>query len=225
MSQEYLLELHFHTAETSPCGHVPAEEGVRCYHEQGYSGIVITDHLINLVEGYPGEVSWETAVDRFLAGYRAAKRAGDALGLAIYLGAEIRFPNDHDNDYLVFGLTEKFLREQEWLYERDLAAFSALAHQNGMVIVQAHPFRKQCQPADPAYLDGIESYNANPRHNSRNELAEAVAKENGLWEIAGTDYHQPQDLGLTAVAFEKLPQSEKELASLLQAGQYRTIIR
>lgn len=225
MSEEFLFEVHFHTAETSPCGQVPAAEGVRLYHEQGYSGIVTTDHLIDLVEGCPGEVSWETAAERFLAGYRAARQAGEALGIAVYLGAEIRFPDDHDNDYLVYGLTEEFLREHEWIYEMDLKAFYSLARENGLAVVQAHPFRSWCRPADPAYLDGAEIYNGNPRHDSNNGKAEAWAEKNGLWPTVGSDFHNLEDLALTAVAFEKMPQSTAEIAAALQAGKCRMIIR
>jgi hypothetical protein len=42
------------------------------------------------------------------------------------------------------------------------------------------PFPEYCRPANPAFLDGVEVFNGNPRHDSRNHLAAAFAEENGL---------------------------------------------
>ena len=41
----YLYDPHTHTAETSKCGHLPAAEVVDRYVRQGFSGLVVTDHL------------------------------------------------------------------------------------------------------------------------------------------------------------------------------------
>ena len=37
-------ELHLHTAPTSPCGRVPAAEGIAAFAASGYGGVVVTDH-------------------------------------------------------------------------------------------------------------------------------------------------------------------------------------
>ena len=42
----YKYELHCHTKEVSRCGAVPAAEIVKMYKENGYDGIVITDHNV-----------------------------------------------------------------------------------------------------------------------------------------------------------------------------------
>lgn len=41
------LELHFHTDESSPCGKIPAKEGIKQYKEAGYDGVAVSDHLAN----------------------------------------------------------------------------------------------------------------------------------------------------------------------------------
>ena len=41
----YLFDPHTHTAETSKCGHLPAAEVVDRYVRNGFSGLVVTDHL------------------------------------------------------------------------------------------------------------------------------------------------------------------------------------
>ena len=41
----YLYDPHTHTAETSKCGHLPAAEVVDRYVKNGFTGLVVTDHL------------------------------------------------------------------------------------------------------------------------------------------------------------------------------------
>ena len=43
--QGYLYDPHTHTSETSKCGHLPAAEVVERYVKNGFSGLVVTDHL------------------------------------------------------------------------------------------------------------------------------------------------------------------------------------
>ena len=69
----YPFEMHFHTDEVSPCGNVPAAEAAAAYRREGYAGVVVTDHYAayNFAR-FPGD--WDTKVDAYLAGYRAAGR-------------------------------------------------------------------------------------------------------------------------------------------------------
>lgn len=43
----YKYETHMHTSEGSACGRSSAEEMVRSYKEQGYTGVFVTDHFFN----------------------------------------------------------------------------------------------------------------------------------------------------------------------------------
>lgn len=54
----------------------------------------------------------------------------------------------------------------------------------------------------------------NRRHNSHNDLAAAYAAENGLAAIAGSDYHELEDLTGTGVRFAS---EVRDNASLLAA--------
>lgn len=217
---EYRYELHCHTAQTSPCSQLPAEELVRLYQAAGYDGVVITDHFTASAEGNCSETGWQTAVDRFLAGYEAANSAGAACGLTVILGAEIRFPGSL-NDYLVYGLTEQLLRENEWLYEKDLPSFYQFAENNGLLVIQAHPFREPCTPSDPRYLHGVEVFNGHKGHCSHNSCALRFAQENGLIEIAGSDCHYNYAVGTAAVCFSRRPQSSLDIAVLLRTNDFQ----
>ena len=44
----YKYELHCHTAKVSACSRMGAEELVELYLENGYDGIFVTDHFLNV---------------------------------------------------------------------------------------------------------------------------------------------------------------------------------
>ena len=120
--QKYIYDVHVHTSEVSKCAHVDAKTVVGTYLENGYSGIVITDHLYASFFEALGDLGWEAKVDSYLQGYRTAKVEGEALGLHVLLGAELRFPGS-SNDYLLYGFDEDFLYTHPRLYEGTLALF------------------------------------------------------------------------------------------------------
>lgn len=215
-----LMELHFHTSESSPCGKVPVKTGLAMYKEAGYGAVVITDHFSRDVYGGADSRSWQAVVERFLKGYQQAKEEGQKLGLPVYLGMELRFPHN-ENDFLIYGLEEEYLLSHPWIYESELDKVYEDIQKNGMVIFQAHPFRNRCRPAKPEYLNGIEVVNGNPRHDSKNHMAKAWAKEHELVGSCGSDFHQREDLRGYGVYVESLPKSGKELAQILKNGQFR----
>ncbi len=188
----FKYETHLHTDETSPCGRVPAVESVRIYKKAGYTGIVVTDHYTRGFFEKQLFKSWDDKIDLYLAGYHKALEEGAKLDLDVHLGMEIQF-NENANDYLVYGFDEHFLRMYKKLYKLGLEAFRKLTAGNGIIIVQAHPFRPRMIPAKPSLIDGVEIYNGNPRHDSSNHLAFEYAKENGLKMLSGSDFHQVQD--------------------------------
>jgi len=188
----YKYETHFHTSETSPCGKVSALDGLHIYHNAGYTGIAVTDHYFDGFFEIQAAGCWKNKIDAFLKGYRNACDEGQKLGMDIILGMEIRF-TENENDYLVYGFDEDFLKENKELYALTLKEFRELIKGTGIIIVQAHPFRRYIIQAPPELIDGVEIHNGNPRHNSFNELAEEYARKNNLKMLSGSDFHQPQD--------------------------------
>jgi histidinol phosphatase-like PHP family hydrolase len=134
------FETHMHTSETSQCGRVEAREGIRLYKEAGYDGVVITDHYYDGFFKKIDNASWENKIDCYLRGYRNAVCEGAKLSLKVLLGIEIRFV-ENANDYLVYGITEKFLKENPELYKLGLKGFNELIEKEDMLIYQAHPYR------------------------------------------------------------------------------------
>ena len=215
----YQLELHFHTDESSRCGKVPAAEGVRMHIEQGYDGLVVTDHFSENALGGP-DGDWTEICRHFLRGYHLAKKAAAEAGdFRVYLGMEIRFPHD-ENDFLVYGMKEDFFARYQWIYMKELPDLWEIAEAERLTIIQAHPFRKMCFPADIRFLHGIEIMNGNPRHDSRNNLAKEMARREGLVGTAGSDFHQIRDLAGCCVRMANLPADEQELARVIREGRF-----
>lgn len=189
----FKIDMHVHTAEVSPCGKVAATEVANLYMEAGYQAIVITDHYY---EGFFEELQglpWKEQVELYLTGYRLAKEAGLKAGLQVILGIELRF-TDNVNDYLVYGIDEKFLYSHPRLDQSNLTQLRQFKKDLDILVYQAHPFRAGMQTVEPSLLDGVEVFNGNPRHDSRNDLAYQFALVNNLKMISGSDFHQKVDL-------------------------------
>ena len=71
-----------------------------------------------------------------------------------------------------------------------------------------------------ALLDGVESFNVHPGHNSRVAVAAKYAHEHHLIETCGTDYHHPGHQGLGLTLTKTLPSDTFELAALLHSGDF-----
>ena len=104
-----------------------------------------------------------------------------------------------------------------------IAAFSPLARKEGALLIQAHPYRHGCTPAIACYLDGVEVYNACPRHDSRNHLARQYADEFGLIALSGSDCHQTEDVGRAGILSERMASDSMEMMRLLRSRDYRLI--
>jgi predicted metal-dependent phosphoesterase TrpH len=181
-------EFHLHTAETSPCGMATAADLLRVCAGMGYGGVIVTDHYL------PGMVESREARDRFLKGYRAARKAAQSLHITVLPGMEFRFDRGYD-DFLIYGMEEDdFAELPDDLCRYTLRDFSAFCHTRGYLIFQAHPFRLGMTAQNPAFLDGVEVFNGNPRQINRNELALAFARMNRLLEIGGGDVRQLGDV-------------------------------
>ena len=114
MNNPFLYDTHVHTIETSPCGKLYAADIVEWYASHGYTGLVITDHLHKqFLDTVGSGHDWDTVVEKYTAGYKAAVRKANEIGFTVILGAEMRFW-DNDNDYLVYGIDEQWLRISSW---------------------------------------------------------------------------------------------------------------
>lgn len=140
MMERYIVDMHVHTKETSACGEVAGADVVRSYKEAGYQGIMISDHYHKEFFDGLGSMEIHQKIERYLAGYRAAKREGEKLGVDVLLGIEFR-NFESDNDFLIIGMTEEFLHDYPETYLLPINQAVELFHRKGMLVIQAHPVR------------------------------------------------------------------------------------
>lgn len=221
----YKTELHCHSTEVSACARIDAETLVRRYKEAGYSTVVLTNHFSIYSYRHLGCSDWESWVDCYMDGVRCAERAaGDEL--TVLWATELRMDRD-PNDYLVYGATEEFLRSHPDIWQMSIEQVSALARENGMLVVQAHPFRDHMQVTPLRHLDGIEVYNGSAGGHygtdSRNDVALLWANKFGKLHTSGTDLHYPDDRILGGIASEEKITDMKALIRILKSGNYRII--
>jgi len=215
-SYKYKFELHAHTSPVSRCSELSPEKVIELLHGQKYDGVVITNHFKS------GGDFMQTSdpVGTYLADFHAAKKAGEALGMTVLLGAEYKF-NENNNEYLVFGVDEAFLRETVNSFDMTFDEFYEKYHSDKLLIIQAHPFRKGLVRADPTHLDGVEAFNMHPHHNSGVAQSVRFAKENRLPIMTvGTDLHHEGHEGLCAARMRTLPKTEAELVDILKSRDY-----
>ena len=181
---QYKTELHAHTSDVSRCAKMAPEDVAEQYIAAGYTTVVVTNHYAEYI--FDGKGSWEDCINAYLNPIKRMKAyAKDKLN--ILAGAEVR--NYSKNDYLLYGADEEFLRNNPNLHRLGTKELSDLARKNGVLFVQAHPFRNGMTVTDPKLLDGMEVFNGSPHTESRNNVADAWAKSYGLLRTSGSDFH------------------------------------
>ncbi len=218
----FKTETHLHTAEVSPCSHIRARQMVRKYKEAGYSTVFVTDHFqAGTVDSY-GDIPWADKMAIFLAGYYVAKCEGDKIGVNVLPGAEICFTGV-PNHYLVYGISKEFLDKYPELHTYGIEKFSEIARENGVFVVQAHPYRDgHCFPT-PEFIDAVEVYNSNPRHEDHSDMTEKLSAEHGLPVSAGSDAHRDEDVALSGVETDVEVKTAEDFINLVKLGKVKVI--
>lgn len=216
---QYKAELHAHTSDVSKCSRVTTADVVEEYIQRGYHTLVITNHYsIHTFEHMPN-ASWAEKNKHYISAYKLAKKVAKGR-INVLLGMEYR--NCYSsNDYLVYGVSEEFIMKHSCDDEHNfismhLKEFVTLAHENGMLVFQAHPFRNGMQIIKPSYLDGIETLNGHLRHDSRNDIAAMWAKKYDLLSCGGSDCHYAGEFGTVAMLTDKCIKTNAQLVKELK---------
>lgn len=223
----YRIELHAHTKPQSRCSEILPEEIAETYKKLGYDGVCVTNHFMGYNLNIDGEyLEGETKEEKlayYLSGYKDTKKAGEKIGLRVYLGLEIRFSKENENDYLIYGVDDEITSRCYDNFREDLETFRKNVSLPNSVFVQAHPFRNGMERVSPELLDGVETFNMHPGHNASIAVACRYAKENGLKiKTVGGDYHHKNrgHEGVSALRTKVLPEDSFELAEILKNGDY-----
>lgn len=223
----FKTELHCHSTLVSACGRITPAETVENYLAAGYTTLVITDHISRDTfqsGNYLGAPDWDSKVDFFLRSYRALQEAARGR-LNILLGAEVRVDSHAAADYLIYGVTEAFLRKSGCLHNFHISDLSRVVREAGLLFVQAHPFRNQMVVTPPALLDGVEVFNASPAHAAfRGEIARLWAEHYSLIQTSGSDLHAPNPKQIAGgIETDEPITSNEQLLAVLRSGNYRIL--
>ena len=219
----YKTETHLHTSEISPCGKLSAGEMVKRYHEAGYHTICISDHVMQSYFDDMGDIPWKEKVAIIFWGYYKAKRAAQKYNMNVIMSAELMLEGTPPNHYLIYGITKKFLLKYPDFCKLNIEEFSKIAKENGVFIVQAHPYRDGKNFPTPEYVDAFEVYNSNPRHSDYSEDAMKKAKANHLYISAGSDAHRAEDVAGSGIMTEKEIRTAKDLIAAIKSGEIKLI--
>ena len=215
---KYKYDLHVHTSPVSLCADFEPKDVVDKYTRLGFDGIVVTNHFSESVLG--DFKTKEAFLEYYLKDYHITKEYGEKNGLQVFLGLEIRFPENF-NDYLVYGIDESDVSiAYDYIfgsYEDFYKGFKT----DENLIIQAHPMRNSCVLQNLDILDGIEVFNMHPNHNSRIAMAAKIAKENPYLLITGgSDFHHEGHEGMCAMCVREKLTDSKALADIIRKGDY-----
>ncbi len=210
----YKAELHAHTSPVSSCGKLEAAFAAKIYAEIDCHTLTITNHLAD----YTLEKHPDTAelAEFYVSDYYKAKQVGDNLGISIAFGVEMRF-KDVNNHYLVYGVCPDDVEKIIYYIPRSIHEFYKDMKNDKNVIIHAHPFRNNMCPTPLGSVDGIESFNNHPAANSRLGLATRFAKENDLIVTGGSDFHDPDRMGMCFMRTKERLHDSYEIAEAIKS--------
>jgi len=212
----YKTEMHAHTLPVSRCSQVEAEKLVELYKAQGVDTVVLTNHFL---ASEFGNRTKDEAVAFYMQAYRDLYRCAQENGMQAVLGVEIRFAED-PNDYLVYGVEEADIPVMyDYLY-KDIDTFYKAFKNERNVILQAHPFRNGQHRVERSCVDGIETYNLHPNHNSRVALGVAYARAQGMLISGGTDFHEPGHEALCLIRTRERMENSFQVAQMLKSRDF-----
>ena len=180
------IDAHVHSSGISLCSAVNYKQIVEEKKKLGYDGIILTNHCQKWY--YPPE-EHAAFIERLITEYREAAAYAKTQDFKVWLGIEVTLHEPHYADWLLYGVTEEFLRATPCLYQLKQKELFELCEKWGVWMVQAHAFREGHSPCNPAYMHGIE-INCNERDIGNVTLIEEFAAKHKLLITCGVDYHQ-----------------------------------
>jgi hypothetical protein len=213
----YAVETHFHTNGVSGCAQNTVEQAIDQLVSKGFSTGIITNHYN---EWYLQERTAKELVDMHYNEWVKAKEYGEKKGITILHGVEFNPP--HSGDYLMYGFDWNFLYDHAEFIKMPLEEYYPIAHENGVLIIQAHPFRYEEIPWDINYLDGYECYNGG-NDIELNTRAYNHLKTLGGIKTSGSDFHHPGQLGRGGMIFDHPINTMDEFIAGLKSGNYKLL--
>lgn len=179
------IDPHVHSKGISLCSSVSYQEIVDEKKKRGYDGAILTNHC---QKWYYPAAEHSSFIERIIEEYRAAAAYAKTQDFRLWLGIEVSLHTPRYADWLLYGVTEEFLRQTPCLYALSQKQLFAFCEKCGVLIIQAHPFREGQAPCDPDYMHGVE-INCSLGDIHKAPLVEEFAAAHNLLITCGTDYH------------------------------------
>jgi histidinol phosphatase-like PHP family hydrolase len=196
MQEKFLkIDMHVHTKGVSKCSIVAVKDAIDFKKADGYDGFVLTNHCQS--HYYPPSRHAEY-IEGVIEEFERAKAYGAKRGFKVFLGLEVTVFDPFYSDWLLYGVTEAFLRSTPCLYKLTQRELYKLCHDTGVLLVQAHPYRSNtgyCEDMKPGYADALDGLEINCTHGDflTKDKVLRWAKERGKLVTCGMDYHGPSD--------------------------------
>lgn len=246
----YKIELHAHTFPGSCDSRMLPTTLVSEAHQKGYHGIVISNHLdvgqiAKMQTGGYGMCAHECDVcpngipdmtydvsnykalyEKWFIDLKRAQLKGEQLGVKVYAGCEYTVRNV-DAHIAILGLTVDEFLEAEFMPEEDIYYLQLFREKYpDMLLVQNHPDRNRVIYL-PTLVDAYERFNT--KHidykgcDSAYQLAERLDKRvfKDFLFVCGGDIHESNDLGVSYMDFDTLPEDEHELVKEIRKRNYK----
>lgn len=186
------IDLHMHEKRYSLDSTISLEEIVEIAKKRGLDAICITDHDSMGLREYAKEYSEKT-------------------GFPIFVGIEFY---SLQGDILAFGI-EHYPEERV-----DAQGFIDYVHEQGGVVVSAHPFRHNRRGLEGNLdilkgVDAIEILNGSTLPDAT-MMAVKYAKKNGFAITGGSDCHYPDKVGICATYFPNAIKTMDDLVSAIR---------
>ncbi len=219
---EKLLKIdpHVHSSKISTCSHVTVEEIIDEKQKRGYDGAVLTNHCQSWY--YP-PAEHKYYIERVIEEFQRGKAYADKKNFRLFLGLEVTLENPRYADWLLYGVSEEFLRATPCLYQLTQRELFALCEEWGVVLIQAHPFRARQMPGEPEFMHGVE-INCSHSDLENTKSVQAFAALHDLLVTCGTDYHFPQNTYFGGILLPEYCHTAQDIAKHIREAGYVDVI-
>ena len=180
-----LIDPHVHSKAISFCSIASIEEIIDFKKSHGYAAAVSVNHC---QPWYYAESEHKENMQKHIDEYLRGKAYAEKNDFKLFLGIEVTVNKPFYADFLLYGVTEEFLLNSPCLYALTHSELYEYCHKNGVVVIQAHPFRAPIVPASPSDVDGYE-INCQKNDLLTKENVLDLSASTGKLVTAGTDYH------------------------------------
>lgn len=220
----YKYEIHLHSSNCSRCAMSDTREMLDAAKQNGYAGVVLTQHFYGGNTCIARVLDWQTFVGSYIKDFEDAKRYGEEIGIDVIFGLEEGF--GEGKEALIYGIEPERFLECEALRGASIEFLSKFVRDNGGIIAVAHPFRHRdyIKNADKepnaALFDAVETYN-HFNTDEENKRADDFAKRHSLLQLSGGDIHAASNFGVAGLLFDVRVKDTKQLADLIKNKKYK----